>query len=63
MFEIDNRTYYSATLTNLIPIILAFNWCNRTFGDSSISGRWFRVNHTYYFRDESDRTWFLLKWS
>jgi len=63
MYEIDDSTYYSATITDTAHIILAFGWCHRTFGDSSIYGRWCRNNNTYYFRDESDYNWFILRWS
>ena len=42
------------------------NWIIDTMGSSNWSvehGRWVGSNRKYWFRDESDRTMFLLKWS
>ena len=49
-------------------------WCQETFGSSTGSiwfkaniqapnERWYANNTKFWFRDEADRTWFLLKWS
>lgn len=42
-------------------------WCYKTFGaQDSIeqwNRRWFVNKNFYWFKDESDRTLFLLKWS
>ena len=41
-------------------------WMNKTFGHSNwgvIDGTWVGSNRKYWFRNKSDRTLFLLKWS
>lgn len=50
-------------------------WCHQTYGPSSTSPiwgearapepaeRWYMNNRTFWFRDEKDRTIFILKWS
>ena len=47
-------------------------WCQETFGPSTgsiwaniqePSERWYQNNGKFWFREEADRTWFLLKWS
>lgn len=50
-------------------------WCHRTFGESSTSPiwgeakavnpgeRWYMNNRKFWFRDEKDRTMFILRWS
>jgi hypothetical protein len=47
-------------------------WCQETFGASTSSiwsawqepgERWYANNAKFWFREEADRTWFLLKWS
>jgi hypothetical protein len=40
-------------------------WMLEIFGntDWSVNGRWVGSNQKYWFRDERDRTMFLLKWS
>ena len=53
-------------------------WCQATFGASTgsiwsawqcqaawqeSSERWYVNNSKFWFRDEADRTWFLLRWS
>ena len=47
-------------------------WCIETFGSSTgsiwsawqePSERWYQNNGKFWFRDEADRTWFLLRWS
>lgn len=42
-------------------------WCETTFGGSNASAwdpdaRWYANNSKFWFRHESDRTLFLLKW-
>jgi hypothetical protein len=42
-------------------------WMVNTFGDSNWgvlpSSRWVGSNRKYWFRDEADRTFFILRWS
>ena len=40
-------------------------WIHRTMGDNdwSQNGRWVGSDRKYWFRDERDRTMFILKWS
>ena len=49
-------------------------WCFDTFGSGSTAiwsekiapypaQRWYQNNAKFWFRDEADRTWFLLRWS
>jgi len=47
-------------------------WCIETFGSSTGSiwsawqepgERWYTNNAKFWFREEADRTWFILKWS
>jgi hypothetical protein len=44
------------------------DWCVRMFGPTqtiwdSKNARWYANNAKLWFREESDRTFFLLKWS
>lgn len=52
-------------------------WCIQTFGDASEvwnigkdsefmwpdCGRWYMNNRRFWFRDEKDRDWFLIRWN
>ena len=41
-------------------------WCQQTFGEEGRLGaspRWFLRFDTFWFRDEADSVWFLLRWS
>jgi hypothetical protein len=39
------------------------SWCEQQFGMPSIlGGRWFALEFSIQFREESDRNWFLLRW-
>lgn len=40
-------------------------WCQQTFGEEGRLGagvRWFLRFDTFWFRDEADRDWFVLRW-
>ena len=54
------------------------NWCIKTFGDPAEiwdikttdeqfiwpeNGRWYKNNRKFWFRNEKDRTTFLIRWS
>ena len=45
------------------------DWCVGTFGPEQGSwwdeqpGRWFMNNTKFWFREEADKNWFLLRWS
>lgn len=45
------------------------NWCKATFGDTPEDGvwtpgaRWYVNNSKFWFRDLSDATMFVLRWS
>ena len=44
----------------------AWQWALETFGTSGVSGesRWgYGGNNVYYFRDQADANWFVLRWS
>lgn len=40
-------------------------WVRATFGDTTWAdkGRWVGTDRKYWFRNESDRTFFILRWS
>ena len=48
-------------------------WCTETFGDPSSVwnafkesdqlGRWYMNDRRFWFRNERDRNWFIMKWS
>ena len=50
-------------------------WCIRTFGEGNVSPiwgeekapkpslRWYANNRKFWFREEKDRDWFILRWS
>jgi hypothetical protein len=43
-----------------------YEWCEQQFGpsDAQLPRRWFRhFTGKFYFRDESDLNWFVLRWS
>jgi len=54
--------YYTAT-----DWVSMSEWVRATFGDTAWSdqdkGRWVGSNRKFWFREESDRTLFVLKWS
>jgi hypothetical protein len=43
-------------------------WCVEVFGPTPLDGvwtpgaRWYANNARFYFRNEADRDWFLLRW-
>ena len=44
----------------MIKRIDVYNWCVSQFGEVGV--RWLLKGFYVYFRDETDLTWFLLKW-
>jgi hypothetical protein len=44
-------------------------WCNHAFGELSLpwqtepNGRWYANNAKFWFRDEKDLAWFMLRWA
>ncbi len=38
-------------------------WCREAFGPPVKGGNWWRHHGHLYFRDETNYTWFLLRWS
>ena len=44
-------------------------WCTETFGPTDVTGmwipnqRWYANDRQFWFRNLSDRTWFVLRWS
>lgn len=47
-----------------IPGWEAIKWCREHFGEPSlVNGRWMALRHTIQFRYQSDRDWFILRWS
>jgi len=67
--------YYTvAQAMGLMPWSDMEEWCTETFGASTGSiwfkaniqapnERWYQNNGKFWFRDEADRTWFLLRWA
>jgi hypothetical protein len=67
--------YYTvAPPMGLMPWRDMAEWCQVTFGPSTGSiwanhlapgpgERWYQNNSKFWFRDEADQTWFLLRWS
>ena len=57
--------YYAIEVAKVDDDIL--EWCYNTFGTEGprkgSNVRWFKVNKTFYFSNETDLTWFTLKWS
>jgi len=53
--------------THASPVNTQYNWghlyawCSETFGVRGI--RWTAREGKYWFRDERDLTWFMLRWS
>jgi hypothetical protein len=45
------------------------SWCVETYGPSSVDGvwtpnmRWYANNAKFWFRNEKDLNWFVLRWS
>ena len=45
------------------------NWCKKTFGDTPKDGvwtpsaRWYANNARFWFRDQKDLDWFVLRWA
>ena len=37
-------------------------WCDQQFGPSKLNQRWWVTQYHFWFRNEQDRTFFLLKW-
>ena len=42
-----------------------WDWCNKTFGPPGTwtSRTWMAGNNRYYFQKETDRAFFILRWS
>ena len=44
-------------------------WCKAQFGSTPVDGvwtpdaRWYMNNRKFWFRDEADLSWFILRWS
>ena len=68
----DAQYYTVAPPMGLMPWRDMTVWCIETFGPStgSIWGaiqdpgeRWYANNAKFWFREEADRNWFLLRWT
>lgn len=63
LFYADTATWFSKEWKELE------DWCGQTFGPTPEDGiwtpgaRWYINNSKFYFRDEKDMEWFLLRWS
>ena len=59
----DIEDYHDVMARN----IEIFAWVEQTFGAKNLTewgtGRWQASNNKYYFKYESDRTLFILRWS
>jgi len=67
-----SQYYTVAPPMGLMPWREMEAWCIETFGSSTGSiwaawqepgERWYMNNSKFWFRDEADQTWFLLRWS
>ena len=78
MMLLGHGTVYGAQYYTVAPPMAGVSWrdmaawCIETFGSSTgsiwsawqeSSERWYVNNSKFWFRDEADRTWFLLRWS
>lgn len=63
LFTADGATWFSKEWKELE------DWCMQAFGPTPEDGiwtpgaRWYINNSKFYFRDEKDMEWFLLRWS
>lgn len=59
------QAYYAVNVNEVNDDMM--EWCYNTFGVEGPTKkgftRWFKVNKTFYFRNEKDSTWFILQWS
>ena len=37
-------------------------WCEQKFGPGKLNQRWWATKYHFWFRNEQDRTFFILKW-
>jgi hypothetical protein len=78
MMLLGHGTVYGAQYYTVAPPMEGVSWrdmaawCTETFGASTGSiwsartesgERWYANNTKFWFREEADRTWFLLRWS
>ena len=79
MMLLGHGTVYGAQYYTVAPPMAGASWrdmeawCIETFGVSTGSiwsneiakplERWYQNNAKFWFREEADRTWFLLRWS
>ena len=78
MMLLGHGTVYGARYYTVAPPLFNVAWremnvwCQATFGPSTGSiwatiqepgERWYQNNAKFWFRDEADRTWFLLRWA
>jgi len=67
----DAQYYTVAPPMGLMPWRDMTVWCIETFGASTgsiwsawqASERWYVSHNKFWFREEADRTWFLLRWT
>ena len=77
MMLLGHGTVYDAQYYTVAPPMSGVSWrdmsawCSETFGSSTGSiwsawqepgERWYANNSKFWFREEADRTWFILKW-
>lgn len=78
MMLLGHGTVYGAQYYTVAPTMAGVSWrdmsawCSEIFGPSTgnIWGggtnapgeRWYQNNAKFWFRDESDRDWFMLRW-
>ena len=50
---------------NGLPSNKEYAWCTEVFGKSDADSprRWFKMGISYYFKEEIDRTAFVMRWS
>jgi hypothetical protein len=64
-FETEGKLidYYSVRVPNISQREVD-SWCLKTFDLSEDNDRWFTDGRfVYYFKNEEDRNWFILRWS
>lgn len=73
-FQLSEGTVYGAKYLTVHPTNSwqwneMMDWMVNTFGPSAVDGvwtpnmRWYANNETFWFRNEKDRTMFILRWS
>lgn len=71
--ELSEGTVFGEKYFTVSPLLYNWHdielWCNAQFGPIPTDGvwtrsaRWYMNNQKFWFRDEADLSWFVLRWS